>query len=470
MYSRPLVCVRCSKDTKPSTSLDPTCTKDDVGRFISLLVKYASGLRYNVNVDDVGVSNASFCIEYTIGEYLGKKLLIDVESRGRGDSGKLGKMRLIDLMVYSRSSPLSPIGEFEIVNVVSRIVEELAGATSVTWAHTVLKKNYQVVLRDNVDPILGYVDADPLSSSMLTVALLSGVHRLGLALRQVAAQHTLYNYLLGHSYCVDNAAKIIASLVFDTLVYFTVTVQLFKRGALGTELVYNVSATPIRVEVKLPPEELFPKIRTYLDEKVRQHYVKLRNILNKLAIDSSISEIARMLSSNLMQPLLEVENEITCATLGVAVGYRTEPLIGRGIILTNTILRLLDSQDTTGFKPKTLIISLTEQTSPAYIEFLKKLVEEKLDTRINKTIILFTQLTLYNAQAILDYTRQYKESIGEIKLIPVTSTDPLYNKAIAEKIARKEEDIIAILQGSATTTFSLASGLSKAKNKKIIIA
>jgi len=40
---------------------------------------------------------------------------------------------------------------------------------------------------------------------------------------------------------------------------------------------------------------------------------------------------------------------------------------------------------------------------------------------------------------------------------------------IAERIASKENNILAILQGASTTVFSIASGLVYAKTKKMII-
>jgi len=453
-YSRPLICI--------------SGLHDEAKKFIALLVKYTSGLRYNFNYGHVDVREARLCVEYDFNNYLGKRLLVDVKCGDR--EGGLNRVKLVEALSYSRLTPLSPIGEFSIANIVSRIIEEIAQTSKVTWAHTILKRNYQTIIQDTVKPILGTLSTSPLSSTLLILALLGGVHRLGLALRQVAAQHLLYDYLLkppsSYTKFTDTIAKMLTSIIVDALAYLPIIVQLFKRGALGTELAYNVSAEPIATEITDKPREVLRRFKKYLDEEILlKHSMQLADILKKSAETNSILEVACNKLEALQKTLLGIEREIAREVLGIAIDGR-EALIGRSVMLSKKISEKLSHIN---FRPITLVITLTEQSSPSHIEFLRKLVEEELETRINKIIVLFTQLTLYNAQLILDYAKEKQLDLDKVRLVPVTSTDPVYNKVIAKKIASKEDNILAILQGSSTTVFSIASGLTHAKTKKIII-
>lgn len=273
-YSRPLICV--------------SGLNNEARKLIALVVKYASGLRYNFDHGYVDAREARLCVEYDFDNYLCKKLLVDIDIKGDGGSG-LNRMKFIETLSYSKLTPLSPIGEFSIANIVSGAIEEITQAPKVTWAHTILKKNYQTIVQGKVEPILETPSTSPLSSTLLILALLSGVHRLGFALRQVAAQHLLYDYLLKSSSSriesADTIAGMLTSIIVDTLIYLPIIVQLFKRGALGTELAHNVSAEPVKTEIVNEPRKILCGFKVYLNRGIREHSKQLANALRELAID-----------------------------------------------------------------------------------------------------------------------------------------------------------------------------------------
>lgn len=446
--------------------------------FLMNFMLYASGFTYAFSPD---ISELNMGIGYgDYGGFIDKELYISMKGenqviyiRGLQYLADISYHGLLTCRIYRCISPLI----------------ESYRPSYLTVAHESLKKNLPLLLdkavcgklRRSLEKNQLIIDIDKLANiddkyfsiiirDLLPLALtsiLSGVHRQGLSIRQIASHtilyiiHNLYNdNNVGKTRSVEEFIKLVSALlsnlVIDVYVWIPYT-WIWKIGAYGSEYVYAVASKPLtQISDKLygcSVEKVLNIIRNA--HSINKFFIKA--ILNFYYKDNTtLKHLIEYLMSLIKDVIIkaifrdhELKDKIYSEVLFGALN-RFYSL--QNYKMLKTIRESISSTDKVN-----LILTATEQFSIIQLEILYEVLD--LHSKITNLYILYTPETLFNLlvfKKLIDnknIKNKYKPK--EIEYIAIPSTEPYISEKIMEHLIKEFiddlSDTITILQGSMTT-------------------
>ena len=312
--------------------------------------------------------------------------------------------RFINALRYFRFNELSVISE---VNFIRKLHSEIKEAWLPSWlasAHKSLKKAYPI-LKSNVCQEHIRISV-PIGTekffALLLVSLLTGGHRRGISLRQIAAQNLVALLTIDDSFnkiLVESIAKGLATLVTDTYVWLP-RLYVIKRGVFGSEIHYSLAALELDSLIN-EFYEIYNK-RYFMDkyvELLENSYCELRRVLtNRLSNDPI--ELARTVSNTIRKSV----HKVFCSK--DLLGGR-EVLFGYYEKLEDGLRKISEELKEPSYRRNTLLTVLTEQTSLLYVATLVN----KLGFR--NIIFLYTPQVLYERLLLEDFIEHWNSKFGK---------------------------------------------------------
>jgi len=403
--------------------------KDNARKFTASLLEYITFHGVHVESSHVNLKSISLTLGYDI-LFNNTVKVLGISLSGDKDVG-WNVDKVFKMFLYSSLTPLTPVAYYLVYEATGYFVEREEVRTYVVkQLHEIFKKN--TVRQKPVECIPEFkVHSDILDAASYSMyALLTGIHRYSIAIRQVASQWLTYElYKRGRN---DFLQYLLSLIALDTYVWLPVA-SYSKFGVHLTEYHYALAAEPLReIDVKKAENILKDKEKAIsLAEELKN---RLGNICDKgcdplTFIDDVVRDVMR-----------KIIGEVVAKETGAETLVR--------------YLRMALSNIGKNRKYETIIVPLTEQIGPGFIGFLRELID------FRKIIIPYTQLTLQNRIVLEKYLDKYLSNV-EKEFIPVPASSPEVAKNIVKAIIEnvvKETDAskcLCIIQGPLTITLPL---------------
>jgi len=343
------------------------------------------------------------------GHHLDKHLFIQLE----GPPGDGYSYRMAQLLAFIYPSLMStPFACDNIWLIIPGELKEVTKSSYVATAHDVLKKCLKTISEAELNQLFDKCsvklswDKAVKPVALAAASMLFGAHRLGLGVRQVAAQVLAWELLNSEEGLKGLYGSLLASLVVDTYIWLAGMCAAKEAGTIRGELYYALLASDLRRLAKWIRESL-DKLPTVIDE------VRL-SLSRKLADARSLVHVKDVISG--------VFGEAS----GLDEGCRRthELLLG---LLADHVTPQLDSLKGLLSVEVDAVIVVTEQVGPGFIKF----VEDGLGSRGVKCIRILAFYTMYTYLNRL-LTSWYLHD-GRIEYRLISASDPDYSFKVAFK-------------------------------------
>ncbi len=458
------------------------------------LILYSSGFTYSLPLEakqlEIGFGYSVHGDNVVKDIYLWANIKDDKGKKGHGgiDVYIKGLKYLSEINLHSHLAT-------NIIRCIS-VIPEAYKPSFITVAHHSLKKLYDVILYDSVykeltrytysnrlsielDNILATISHECTARlftshiiPLTLIALSSGVHRYGLALRQIAFQTIVY-YLCNlikskissttKEYIISYLLTLLSNIVADTYIWLPYTWSR-KVGAYGSEYVYAIAASPLAQLIdslySLKPGETLDLMLELIPYIKHRFIDMISRYLSTLTISYKL----------FIQELIEVIRESINKYINVSLGG--ESLIGRARLLLNRVSEYVNSNSIMIELNRCIVlITATEQFNPLIVDIVLKSIPRRDHVEPELWIIYtpqtFYQLLLYKQIGCMKKLMD----ISNEKYIIIPATEGWLIKHMAKDIAYKLNNKLAfaLLQGSLMTTLPIYHVLSKERERVLLI-
>lgn len=435
--------------------------------FADSFFKVASGFTMvasPANIDEAAV--IYFDVE---GPQLGKALAVLPSWRGK-DREKI--IRLLHAIRYLAHVQLvSPMAGIGIWTVLEKELRDVTEPRYASQAHDVIKKIYPSVLKETLDPVLetapvkvsveNKIEAFYAASAL--AATCSGVHRLGLAFRQIVAQALAFE-LLGPANrgALDGevARKLLAAIAADAYVWYPFTCARKAAGTLRGEL-YSAIVGLAGIS---PLARFFTGEEQARDISIPKGACCLAAYLSSLLRDGVEGQNLLKRTENLKNKM--VDSIFIVYPDKLREELRTDPLIGLILRVLRSLGKLEEGKPGKREEPAEvgLLMLATEQFGPGLLNFVTAFLEEQKRLSIAERVVLYTPATLMNVLI----TREYLKAVGrerEVRFLPVGATNPELTYRIAlsviNELLERCQELLVLVMGHMAPVLSVAKACVK---------
>ncbi len=489
-------------------------TSKDLSRalqsFLRDLITYFSMFGVYPSIRDINILSGIRGLKITIGyvNYLDearKVMILRLLGRGSESRSKRGDEwgfdRFVHLIRECALSLISPIA-CDIITVGDSRYMEYTHPMKIKQTHEELKKVIKAIdkskyeelcrnfphLKIDVSRILLEDQEIRKILAFSIMALLSGAHRNGIAIRQVASQWILWKIaeivkdialaskrgitstgmdvgILG----TNELLKILYALIADTYLWLS-HIGIIRVKFYGVETHYSVAAVPLAT--------LYQFLKSKIERDGKSNWCEFSSML-KSFLSKSPSFMNEMFSSlccylkmsankcsggcmgNDFSMYADIIGEIAGKTKVFLQEFfkeffnnkdfsiSSDTLLGRFSFLTEKIKRVFSGEKK---KFNVLITTATEQYGPAQAYLLLELLNSSTKRGSSRLIVLYTQLSYWNRLLVEDALRcRYSTEIKEctFEYYPISPSNPYLTLEIVKKIfsSLKEQCVLMILQG-----------------------
>jgi len=324
--------------------------------------------------------------------------------------------RFIDMLRYFRFNRLSVMSESVIVRKFPSIMTEVWSPSALASAHISLKKLLPVVRNVVCRRKFSFNVKRSAEKfhALLLASLLSGGHRRGISLRQLAAQNLITLLAISNSSdeaIVNNVAKGLAALAADVYVWLP-RLYFIKRGVFGSEIHYSLATSDLDSLVEyLSKQEFIERYTEFLEIT----YEEIKN-----AISSSLKDNPLKLASEIANKIGDCLRKTVCFE---AFSGKRETLLGYYRMVKGRLEEIKGTCSNRDVANGKLVTVLTEQTSLLFIVTLVRELKTK------DIILLYTPQVLYERLLLEDFVNYWNNNVSResqvtVDYIPVPALDP----------------------------------------------
>jgi len=420
-------------------------------------LKFASG--FTMIRAPSGLEEAALIYYDIVGPQLGKALAV----RATSDE----PFRLLHAIRYlAQLHATSPMSAVDIWAIVAKELRDITRPNYVSLGHDVAKKVYPSILRADLERLredfsitLDVEDkAQAFFGGLALAAMCSGIHRLGLALRQVAAQALAFELLRlqdrGGPISREFTLRLLAALSADTYLWYPLMcaqkAPSTLRGELYSAIVGLQAVGPIADFFRLGCVE-----STNIPEKASKLAARIASSLEEVG-GESLRERAEHLCEGMKASLRAV--------------YPREPHGEALAGLVPRVLGKLEGLPLGDWEEAALLMTATEQLGPGLLNFIISFLREK-GVEITEKRILYTPATLLNRLIIAEYLEVMStEASRGISFLPVGATNPELTYRIADSaltaLLDEGQRVLVIMMGHMSVVASLAKACAKHRGRE----
>jgi len=415
--------------------------------FTSSFIRLASG--FSTTELPVAIRQATLlCYSPSGGErYIRKALFVQPWP------GREGAARALHILRYlAQTCAISHMAYMDVRGVISRPFAEITKPSYIALAHDIVKKVYPTILEREFTKLAAEAcikvsprdEKQALACGLTLASLCSGVHRIGMALRQMCAQLLAYE-LLQHK---DKLyADLLAAIAADTYTWYPAICAIKEAGTIRGELYSSVVGTTIvgRIASKFMKDGTRPNDILNMVRRISSRIADaaLKSSIGRSADVGSLAKEIELNVSDILSLMLNGE-----ALLGIVP--RVLSRLGRG--LRELMEKHEEEREVEFFLPA------TEQLGPGLLMFILDEVSRQRITISNMTVF-YTPATLINRLLFWLCSDRRLYELPYLHFLPIGATNPELSyrlvKFAVKKAVEAGHDALALAMGHMSVAMAI---------------